>query len=289
MFPDHCKEVSVRHVNFHLDEENIREYLAGKRAYIRTRFIVMHHDDEWAVTRVEKKEVNGVLQPIEAADILSLPGETSFVDDPTLDVLSASRMGLLRESLGVRCVVVRGRSEHVSFFLEQRPFELTVVDVVPPSPSKLAELVDAALDFHLPSAFVKYSVVERDLNEMLRSPCSDSVMFPCKASGLEHDCSVGYLDETPELTREQIRETTLLGCSLSARIFKAVYGEEPCMMNICPVDLLPSMNISGPVLAKCCKVKEGFELQGDVAVVPWGARAEEVAAALEALMAHMSS
>jgi len=155
MFPDHCKEVSVRYVDFDLCDGSIRSFLSGKRAYIRTKYIVMTNGHQWAVVRIEKEAFNGVLQPISSIDIVSLPEETSFIDDRDLDVLSASKMGLLRESEGTKCVVVRGRSEHVSFFVDQRPFKLTVVDVVPPSPSKLVGLVDDVLDSQLQDFYVK--------------------------------------------------------------------------------------------------------------------------------------
>ena len=289
MFPDHCKEVSVRRVDFDLTEENIKTFLKGKRAYIRTKYFVMTNGLDWAVAGIEKEDVNGVLQPITSVEVVSSPEETSFVDCPSLDVLSASRMGLLRESEGTRCVVVKGSSEHVSFFTDQRPFELTIVDVVPPSPSKLISLVEDVLDTHLQKAFVKYEVVEVDINEMLDSSDEASVLFPCRASGLEHPNRTGYLDDTPEMTQEQVDSVSLLGCSLSARIFKAVYGREPRLVNMCPVDLLSGMDIDGPVLTKCCKVKEGCELRDKVAIVPWGARSADVAAAIEAMMGQMSS
>jgi hypothetical protein len=38
-----------------------------------------------------------------------------------------------------------------------------------------------------------------------------------------------------------------------------------------------------PTIIKCCKVKEGHEVQGRVAMVPWGATTLEVAAAINAL------
>ena len=167
MFPDHCKEVSVRRVDFDLTANNLREYFEGKKAYIRTKYFVVNNGDAWAVVKVEKENVNGVLQPIAKVDVVAVSEETSFVDDPSLDVLSASRMGCLRESEGTRCVVVRGASEHVSFFVDQPAFELTVVDVVPPSPTKLARLVEDALDSHLQDVFVKYRVVEWDVGSLL--------------------------------------------------------------------------------------------------------------------------
>ena len=130
---------------------------------------------------------------------------------------------------------------------------------------------------------------EVDINELIEESSESPVLLPCEASGLEHPNRVGYLDDTPPITPEEAQRLSLLGCSLSARIFKAVYGVEPRLVNMCPVDLISGMDLDGPVLTKCCKVKEGYELKGDTAIVPWGARTADVAAALEAMMAQMSS
>lgn len=284
MFPGHCKEVSVRSVGFELTEENIRGFLAGKRAYIRTRFYVFNSGDEWAVAEVEKAEANSVLRAITSVRVLSLPKDTAFVDDPSLEVLSASMMGALQRETGARCVVVRGRSEHVSFFLEEEPKRLTIFDVVPPSPSKLVSMVDAVLESDLQDMCVSYSVVEADLNGIAHGVENGMVMFPCRASGLRSDLPTRYLDETKEMSEDQLDEVTLVGCSLSARIFKAVYGREPRLVNMCPKDLVRERGITGPVLVKCCRVKEGFEVEGEMAVVPWGTRSSEVAAALRAIL-----
>ena len=285
MFPSHCKEVSVKTVNFKLSAQNIKEFLAGKKAYIRTRFYVFNSGDDWAVALIVRKPSNDILQEIASVHILSLPAETSFYEDPSLEVLSASVMGSTRETMGTKCLVVKGRAEHISFFIEEPPYELTVVDVVPPSPSKLVGLVDNALVTDLQDKYVKYKMVELDLNELASHATSKIVMFPCRASGLVSDKRVLYLDQTPQLTKEEIAQVTLIGCSLSARIFKAIYGSEPSeLINICPMDLLNDRKIAGPVILKCCKVREGFEAKGNVAVVPWGARAREVSDAIRAVI-----
>ncbi len=285
MFPSHCKEVSVKSVDFELTAENIKGYLSGKRAYIRTRFYVFNSGNDWAVALVVKKNKNEILQDIASVHILSLPKDTSFVDDTGLEVLSGSLMGRLRESKGTKCVVVRGRSEHVSFFIEEPPYELTIFDVVPPEPSKLDGLVDSALESDLQDRYVKVRTVTRDLNELAAGVSTEIVIFPCRASGLNAKGRVMYLDETPALSQEDIDKVTLIGCSLSARIFKAVYGREvPRLVNMCPKDLVKDMEIPGPVLVKCCKVKEGFEVSGSLGIVPWGARSSEVAGALRAIL-----
>jgi len=284
MFPSHCKEVSVRSVDFELTEDNIRGFLSGKRAYIRTRFYVFNSREAWAVASVEKTETNSVLKDIKSVRVLSLPDETAFVDDPSLEVLSASVMGALQRKMGARCVVVRGRSEHISFFLEEAPKTLTIFDVVPPSPSKLVGMVDSVLESDLQDFCVSYSVVEADLNEIAGAVTTGSVMFPCRASGLKSVLHTHYLDETRDLSEDQLNDVTLIGCSLSARIFKAVYGREPKLLNMCPKDLVKARGISGPVLVKCCRVKEGFDIDGQIAVVPWGARTSDVSAALRAIL-----
>lgn len=284
MFPSHCKEVSLKKVDFELNEQNIKDFLRVKRAYIRTRYYVFQSGDDWAVSLVVRKPSNDVLQEIASVHVLSLPRDTKFVEDPDLDVLSASMMGALREKTGSKCVVVKGKAEHVSFFIDEPPYTLTIFDVVPPAPSKLVSLVRTVLETELQDRYVKYSVVESDLNELVRGHETRLVMFPCRASGLGKGKKVLFLDETPDLSAEDLRDVTLVGCSLSARIFKAVYGIEPRVVNMCPQDLLTGKGVTGPVLIKCCKVKEGCEVIGDVAIVPWGARAHEVAAAMKRIL-----
>jgi len=284
MFPHHCKEVSVKSVDFELTEDNIVRYLKDKKAYLRTKYMVFNSGSQWAVVHVEKSDAREILQPIRSVKVLALPHETAFVDDHSLEVLSASRMGRLREIMHKKCVVVRGKAEHISFFIDEPALELTLFDVVPPGPSKLVGLVDAVLETDLQDRHVKYTAVEVDLNDLARRSGSSTIMFPCRASGLKAGKRTLYLDETPELGKDELAELTLVGCSLSARIFKAVYGFEPRLVNMCPQDQLVGKGIKGPVLLKCCKVREGFEVKGNVAIVPWGARASEVAGALRKLL-----
>lgn len=284
MFPTHCKEVSVKTVSFELNEANIRRFLAGKKAYIRTRYYVFNSGSTWAVALIVRKTSNEVLEDIASVHILSLPKDTAFVEDPSLEVLSASSMGAMREAKGTKCIVVRGRAEHVSFFIDEPPYEVTIFDVVPPEPSKLEGLVRTVLETDLQDMYVRPRVVTVDLNSMAKAAEDGITMYPCRASGLKAGTRVVYLDETPELTREELDQVTLVGCSLSSRIFEAVYGQKPRLVNMCPQDLIKGRPVEGPVLLKCCKVKEGFEVKGSIGVVPWGARANEVSGALKAIL-----
>lgn len=274
----------MKSVNFRLTEKSIKDFLSGKRAYIRTRFYVFNSGDDWAVALIVRRPSNDVLQEIASVHVLALPSDTGFVDDPALEVLSASSMGAMREAVGKKCVVVRGRAEHISFFIEEKPYELTVFDVVPPSPSKLVGLVRTALENDLQDVYVRFNPVELDLNSLALQAKTKITMYPCRASGLVAGRRVLYLDETPPLTPEEVNEVTLIGCSLSARIFRAVYGSEPRLINMCPQDLAAQMKFEGPVLMKCCRIREGFEAKGNVAVVPWGVRSSEVTAALRKIL-----
>jgi len=284
MFPEHCKEVSVKKVDFKLTPENIKSYLQKRKVYIRSRYFVLNSGDDWAVALVVKRLTNDVLQDVASVHVLALPNETAYIHDPNLEIMSASAMGALREKTGTKCIVVKGRAEHVSFFIDEPPYKITVFDVVPPTPSKLVGLVQNALDTYLQNLYVKVQVVNTDLNELAARAETGTVMFPCRASGLVSKKKTLFLDETPELGEKELSDITLVGCSLSARIFKAVYGVEPRMINMCPKDLLKATGIEGPKLIKCCRVREGYQVDGDVGVVPWGARVPEVVDVLRAIL-----
>ena len=108
---------------------------------------------------------------------------------------------------------------------------------------------------------------------------TEGVLFPCQASGLASDRPMFYLDQVPRIEKE----VTLIGCDLSARIFRSLYHRDVERIEMCPQALAPSDGRKR--LVKCCKVREGFQIKGDLAVVPWGATVREVADAITALFA----
>jgi hypothetical protein len=102
---------------------------------------------------------------------------------------------------------------------------------------------------------------------------ADSIVFPCNTSGLAVEGKkIFYLDELPDL-EEMTGKVVLVGCTLSDRIFKSHYHHKPEFVNICPADNVKSIvekypNI--PVLLKCCKFKDEYEIEGNLIKVPWG-------------------
>lgn len=280
MLPDHCKDVSVRDVDFDLTEENIRENAKGKKAYTRTEYMILRHEDKIAIVKVEKEMGKELFRPIKGLSIIALPKQTVFVRDEEMDVLNNSRMARLARKHPGKWVVVQGLFNHISFIMSDEVDDLLVFDVVPPFPAKLSVLVDKALDAGLVGKAIVPSIKTIDLNDLEKGAATPTIMFPCRASSLDSKMKVLYLDETPPLPGE----VSLIGCDLSMRIFQNIYRRTPtAFISMCPRELVPKGGAK--TIIKCCKVREGFEIEGETAIVPWGATVQEVAAAINALFA----
>jgi hypothetical protein len=283
MIPGHCKSVSVRNVTFPLTVESIARNVEGKKAYTRTEYLVLRNGPDLAVIGIEKESGMELFRSITHFEFISLPSETIYVEDQTIDVLNASHMTRLSREHGGKTVVVSGMFNHVSFIKDESGLELRVFDVVPPYPSKLAVLVEKALGSILFESSIVPIVENIDLNQLARSANTPGIIFPCRASGITSNKSIYFLDETPEIKEE----CTLVGCDLSGRIFESVYRKRIGRINMCPRDLAPKDGL--PRIVKCCKVKERYELDGRTAVVPWGATVKEVAEAVRVLFGQNTS
>lgn len=280
MIPDHCKDVSIRRVEFELTEEEIARQMKGRKAYTRTDHLILVSEEEMAVIRVVKENKKELFKPILDYEILSLPHNTVFVKDEDVDVLNPSHMARLADAHPGKVVVVEGMFSHVSFVKDLSPIRLRVLDTVPPSPSKLSCLVERALS----SGYIELPILpiieNIDLNELAMGVAEEGVIFPCRASGMSSSKSHYFLDETPDIEVE----SGLLGCDLSARIYRSIYGKEPKLVNICPWDLAPRDGI--PTIVKCCKVKSDHVIDENIVVVQWGASVREVTEAINAFFEH---
>lgn len=272
----HCKDVSLRDVDVPLDRESIARLMDGWTAYKRTDHLVLRNGDDYAAVRLIKGPPTGLFDKIEGYELLSLPEDTVYVEDPTLDVLNLPSLARLQCQHPGKAVVVRGMFSHVNYFRDIEPLRLMVVDNVPPSPSKLGVLVDMALA----SGYVDLPVVKEerivDMADKVSEVRTGAVMFPCRVSHLKADIPYCFLDDAPE----DPGDVTLIGCHLSKRIYSALYGSDVPFINVCPADYTePGVK----TIVKCCKVKSGHEIEGDVAKVPWGATVPEVVDAINDL------
>ena len=272
----HCKDVSMRDVDVPLDEYSIGDLMGSWTSYVRTDDLVLRNGDDYAVVELLKAPGNGLFRKVVGYRIVSLPGDTVFLDLPDLDVLNTPALAAVQAEHPGKAVVVRGMFSHINYIKDVVPQRLVVVDNVPPSPSKLGMLVRMALA----SGYVDHPIVPEDriidMADKLSEVGTDAVMFPCRVSNLSADIPYYFLDDAPEVDDE----VTLIGCHLSKRIYTALYGGDVPFINVCPADYVDP---SEKTIVKCCKVKTGHELDGNVVRVPWGATVPEVVEALNDL------
>jgi hypothetical protein len=108
------------------------------------------------------------------------------------------------------------------------------------------------------------------------APDAAVVLLPSRGAGIRlRGREVHYLDERPPE-----REWTLLGCSRSRQLHRWFYGRGAPGPDTCPRALAPG---PGPLLTKCCLLEDRTEIDGDIAVVPWGASLDQVRQALAEL------
>lgn len=280
MIPRHCGDVGVAEVSFQLTEKNLKQNFTGRRSYTRTKFIAVTDGDEWAVIQISKKLTKHLFQPIESVKVLSLPERTCFVREPELDVLDIRNLLDVQHRNQGKLVVIQGRFEHVSFVDVKLPAKVRLVDVVPPNPPKLKVLIKELVGGN---SLLKVDLEVVDITDLIEGNEGDALL-PCRASyeGISEKSSKKwkYLDQAPQLSEKQIKSTLLVGCPLSARIFEEVYGSKPRLANICARETVKVGADDPPTIARCCRVKEGVEVDGRMILVPWGANICEVAEAL---------
>ena len=272
----HCKDVSVREVDFDLTPDAIASEMDCWKAYAKCEYLVLGKDDSFAVLRVKKENAVGLFKKVTDYEILSLPEDTDYVHDETIDVLNIPSLALIQSEHPGRAVVIEGMFSHIVYIKDLEPLILNVVDSIPPSPSKLGVLVRKALD----SDFIDLPIIVHeetvDMCSKVSEVKTEGVMFPCKVSGITTDRPTYFLDNDPELKHD----ITLIGCNLSKRIFESLYRFTPEFINVCPAD---NIRTKGKTIVKCCKVKEGHTIEGDVVKVPWGATVPEIVDAIKDL------
>jgi hypothetical protein len=263
-----------------LDPASLRAWLASRRVYRRTEFVVAAAGSEHAVVQVERDPGDGdILVGVRAVHVLAAPEEVAFLVDPSVDTGNATQMAraALTSGRSARVYVVQGRFEHVNFIVEPSPVVVRVVEVVPPEPPKLLEMARAAVDFDEELPPVELAFEPIDLRRLAAAHPAGHYLFPCRCSGLDAGVPVDFLDAGPP----SAAAWTLVGCERSRQIHVALYGSEPhARVDFCPRAVARA---DGPTLMKCCLRERGIEHVGSTTIVPWGATLEEVRQALRRL------
>jgi hypothetical protein len=304
------RQVAVRNrVDFPLTEAALRENLLGRDAYRRTEFVVLRRDGECAVARITKARPDDLFSPITAVELFAPPQQCHWADDATVDVGNPSQLGAKARALGVRCdetLIVHGKYEHVNFIDQPDPIVIRVVDVIPPEPAKLWTMVNQVLTMaeDLPPIELRYEPI--DLIALARDHPATEYLFPCQASGIDVGAPIHFLD-----TRPVESDWTMIGCERCMQMHRNFYAHAPkTQVDFCPrthlalsvgsgvVSTLPTHNggrsrVNAPApttssltLTKCCLFEFDNELDGDVAIVPWGGNLRHVEQALKYLVSR---
>jgi hypothetical protein len=275
------RNVSVQPYDGPMTEAGIIDRFLGRETYRRTKFIVLRAPDgEHAVIAVGAADREPLFAPIEHIEVLALPGACAYVRDPETDCANRSALAALarRHEIGRdRTLICEGRYDHVNFIHHPDPFLLKVVEVAPPEPPKLFDLVRHVLGYaDLPPII---PVLERiDLKELARNSSPPAFLVPCRSGGLDDlGAPVHYLDERPP-TR---LDWTLIGCERSLQFHRHYYGDEPPRVEMCPRVIAGRRG--EPTILKCCLLEFDIEREGDLVIVPWGADLRMIERALRAL------
>jgi len=238
---------------------------------------VLRNKDDLAVVKVSKERSAELFRKVTDIEIISLPEKTEFIKDHEVDVMNVPALASVQERFPGKTVVVEGMFCHLSFVSGCEPMKLRVIDNIPPGPSKLRYLVEKALSTGLVEFPVIPEYFDLDLEEMVGRVRTEAAMFPCRTSGMTACIPFYFLDEAPNVEHE----VTLIGCALSERIYRSVYRKDVTLINICPMDAVPADGKK--TIVRCCGIKEGHVVDGNLVKIPWGATVPETIVAINAL------
>jgi hypothetical protein len=273
--------VSVQAYDGPMTEHGIASHFLGRETYRRTEFIVLRASGGGhAVIAVDADDREPLFAPIEHMEVLALPDTCFYVRDPQTDCANRSALAAVATRHGVgkdRTLICEGKYDHVNFIHHPSPFVLKVIEVAPPEPPKLFDLVCNVLSYaDLPPIL---PVLERiELKELVQDISAPAFLVPCRSGGLEGlGAPIYYLDERPA----ERHDWTLIGCERSLQFHRHYYGDEPPRVEMCPRVIAGSRG--EPTILKCCLCEFDIEREGEVMVVPWGANLSMIERALREL------
>jgi len=236
-----------------------------------------------ALLEVETASRTPLFSPIVEVTVLALPHECAVLDEPLLDCDVPNQLARAAEERapGVRCVIVHGRYEHVSFILDPHRYDVRVVEVVPPHPPKLLDLAQRVLDSAADLPPMRLVPILVDLADLARQAVAPRYLLPCRVSGVViGDTPISFLDERPPR-----QEWVQIGCARSRELHRWFYGDDATCIDMCPRVL--GKGHAGPLLTKCCLLEEHVEDEDLRVTVPWGSSLELVHEGLHRLARAM--
>ena len=274
------RRVSVQSYTGEMTQAAIYKHLMGRETYRRTDYVVLRKDEALAVAAVTAPDRESLFCPIDSVEVIALPDSCVYATLPDVDSGNRSALAAAAYDLGLgpeNTLIVSGKYDHVNFIHHPDPFVIRVVEVAPPDPPKLLGLAQHVLSYaDLPA--IRLELERIDLNDLAAGATPASFLVPCRSGGLDKfSAPIYFLDERPETRQDWL----LIGCERSLQFHRHYYGDEPPRIEMCPRKL--AGNRQEPTLLKCCLLEFEVELDGYIAVTPWGADGVQVEAALRML------
>jgi hypothetical protein len=273
--------LSVQETDVPLTAHDLQQWLVGREIYRRTEFLVLRNGIGTALVALRAESREALFTPVVEARMLSGPDTTVWISDGDVDVGNATalaRAAAANRVDGAVAYVVCGRYEHVNFIWRPAPIRVHVTEVIPPEPPKLYAMAGQAVDFdeELPPIDLILDAV--DIRELAANHPADRYLLPCRGSGVDLPAAVSFLDTRPTYREDWL----LIGCERSQQFHRHFYGQDSEQVDLCPM-ARPRRPDDELVLTKCCLIERGIDVNGEIAVVPWGANLDEVRTALRAL------
>ena len=281
--PKQYRTVAFTDVGVPLDEESLGTYFRSHDVYRRTEYVVARSHGDLALVEVAKQTTEPLFCPVTDVRVLATPHETVLLERPEVDTGVPSQMATVaaRDGAGYRCVVVRGRYEHVNFILDPKPRYIHVLDVAPPRPAKLVDQVERLTDTAEEAAPTTVLPQVVDLPDLAGTAPAQHYLLPCRGGGVDvTGAKISFLDEVPPEA-----DWVLVGCARSRAIHDHFYPDRAAtnrQVDTCPRALAGTMSMPEGTarLTKCCLLEEHIEVDDETVVVPWGASLEQVATGL---------
>jgi len=264
IFPEDYKIIGIK------DDER-----PGDPIYFSTRYLISRNGPRlYQVT----SRGEGFMREVEKLELISSGSEIAEwpgkVDTRNRALLIELASGLKQK--GVRTAIFTGPDEHVTFVHETDPSQILnidILDVSPPNPPWLVYVIDRLESCGvLGDLTVRFRPKVLDLREFE----SESVYYPCRASGL------GRSLDSDRVVHERPR---IVGCEVSREIFLSTYsGKEHEFVNICPSR---SLEPNGPFIARCCRSERRGLTKKDGhlgVIVHWGDGPYQISEAIRCLV-----
>ncbi len=202
-----------------------------------------------------------------------------LIQDARLDVANLLQILSYLEKLecgssGPEIITFIAKHDHVTFAYCDRPVnlpEIQVIDVIPPSPSKLEGALKILQHVGVIPADCPVTYHLIDEVELLEKMESDPVLVPCKLSDLDNNHTRAVFSVDKNLHQLKDKHVHVLGCTRTLQAAQAHRLDVVEFKSMCPMHNLPD---KGFFIAKCCMLRSGVEQhengQSTGVVVPWG-------------------